>query len=271
MFQFISRPDLSLTRCGTLECGVAQRPIPGAPAFMRGVRLLFVADVHVLPRTAPEAIDAFAARLGALAPDALLLGGDYADDAVQARRLFDALAKLPTPPLGSFAVLGNNDREAWPDVEVLRAALGRVGITLLVNQSRTLRLPGGSLVIAGVDEHHRGEPHAERLYPARGAPDRYRVLLSHYPRVPEVPPDLVLSGHTHGGQFNFLGLTPFSIGFERLLNRDLASDWVAGLKTIRGARLLVSKGIGASRLQWRVGVRPQIEWITFPEAPSNQR
>ena len=75
--------------------------------------------------------------------------------------------------------------------------------------------------------------------------------------------DLVLCGHTHGGQFNALGLTPYSIGFERLYGRRIAPLGVAGWQDADGARLLVSKGIGASRIPLRIGVRPEIELLCF--------
>ena len=87
--------------------------------------------------------------------------------------------------------------------------------------------------------------------------------MSHYPKLPELLPDLMLSGHTHGGQFNLLGLTPFAIGFERLVSRKPHSRYIAGLHEQGGAQVLVTKGIGASRIPLRVGVRPEICLIRF--------
>lgn len=257
-----SKPDNYFARCGRLDCAVRAWRIDGAPAFLRGLRALFISDTHVLKRTTAADIRALADRAAALAPDLLLLGGDYADRAEDALRLFEVLGELK-PPLGAFGVLGNNDAEAWPDVNDLRKVMARAGVQLLVNEAATLPVNGGRLILGGVDEHKLGRPDARGLLPEASAPDAYRVLLSHYPCPPNISCDLMLSGHTHGGQFNLLGLTPFSIGFERLFRKDIRAMAVAGLHEMSGMKLLVSKGIGASRLQWRIGVRPEIDWISF--------
>ena len=127
----------------------------------------------------------------------------------------------------------------------------------------TIWSEGQALIVAGCDEYRYGHPDVTGLYPPEPAPDRCRLLLSHYPRAVEPMPDIILSGHTHGGQFNALGLTPYTVGFERLLTPRRASRFIAGLHRHRDAWMLVSKGIGASRLPLRIGVRPEIEWIEF--------
>jgi len=262
LYQFFSRPDRWLGRCGDLRCEVVRRGIPGAPGFLRGLRALFIADVHIGADTREADIAAFADRIAAQRPDLLLWGGDYSDRPEQARRLFDALRGLQLP-LGSFAVVGNNDREAWPDPEALRDVMGASGIRLLLNESATVPLDGGALVIAGVDEHRYGAPDARNLYPATAGGKRYRVLLSHYPVLPASLPDLMLSGHTHGGQFNLLGCTPYTFGFERVIAHRRAPRYIAGLHRHGGAQVFVSKGVGASRIPLRIGVRPEIDLLTF--------
>lgn len=261
MSPLFSKPDRYIGRCGRLECAVARREI-AAPPFMRGLKALLVCDTHVLPRTRDEDLRALADRLAGLGADILLLGGDYADRREDAARLFEALSAVK-PRLGGYGVLGNNDAEAWDDVNGLRALMRGAGFQLLVNESVRLAVGGGALMIAGVDEHKLGAPRARGLYPDAPAPDCYRLLLSHYPCMPDSLPDLMLSGHTHGGQFNCLGVTPFSIGFERLFRRDIKSLAASGLHEIGGLKLLVSKGIGASRIQWRVGARPEVDLIQF--------
>ena len=261
MYRRFSRPDWYCARAGRLDASVHARVVTGAPAFMRGLRLLFASDTHVLSRTTDAEIDAFVALMAAQMADIVLLGGDYSDTAEGAVRLFEAMKALRAP-LGIYGVIGNNDAEAWDSVRELRRAMAKGGCKLLVNQSKALRINGGALYIGGVDEHRYGKPHCEGLYPAAPSPVAYRVLLSHYPCRPALTPDLMLSGHTHGGQFNALGLTPFAIGFERI-SRKPKSMAVAGLMDVGDMKLLVSKGVGASRIQLRVGVRPEIDLLTF--------
>ena len=261
MYQFFTRPDAYLGRCGHLRYAVSTRHIPGAPAFLRGIRMLFVTDIHVLPRTADGDMRRFWDGLARLEPDILLMGGDYADDAEDARRLFAHKAGWD-PPLGSYGVAGNNDTEAWDSLDALRDCMAQAGCALLVNRSEAIGLKGGTLWIAGVDDHYHGHPDCAGLYPQRDGRS-WRVLLSHYPRPADPAPDMILSGHTHGGQFNLLGVTPYTLGFERILGKHPSPVVIAGLRRFHGTPMLVSRGVGSSRLHWRVGVRPEVELITF--------
>lgn len=262
MYQFFSKPDGYCARCGDLRCSVTEHRVSPAPDFLRGVRALFMTDFHATPHTREADMDALTERAAALRPDIVLLGGDYADEAGPARRLFEHLSRL-SAPLGMFGVLGNNDREAFRDYGELRRLMARAGFTLLVSAAQTVPVNGGRLIVAGLIDYRYGHPKSDGLYPVKPTPGCYRLLLSHYPRVIQPMPDLMLSGHTHGGQFNLLGVTPYTIGFERILARKRASRYIAGLHEYRGARVLVSKGIGASRIPLRIGVKPEINLIRF--------
>ena len=262
MYQFFSKQDRWFSRCGHLEYYVVERAVEGAPAFLRGLRALFVSDVHVNAATTDADLSAFAERLASIAPDLLLWGGDFADRPEHAGRLLSHLSGVKAP-LGSFGVLGNNDREAWPEIDALRAVMEGAGIRLLVNEAVELPVNGGTLTLAGIDEYSYGKPDARGLYGEAGAANRYSLLLSHFPVPPKVMPDLMLCGHTHGGQFNLLGVTPYTVGFERILFPSRAPRMIAGLHSMGGGQVLVSKGIGASRIPLRVGVRPEIELLQF--------
>ena len=229
---------------------------------MRGLRAVFVTDVHARLRTTRADIDSLADRILGTKPDIVLLGGDYADTAEPSRRLFDGLRRV-TAPLGLYGVAGNNDREAFPDIEVLRRVMSGAGVVPLINEAVTLRLGGGRLIIAGLDEYKHGAPDPSGLYPEAPRPDRFRLLLSHFPVCVTPAPDLMLSGHTHGGQFNLLGITPYTVGFERVFHPSRAPEFISGLHDADGGRVFVSKGIGASRLQLRVCVRPEIDLLVF--------
>ena len=250
MSRYYPRPDCSLSLARGKKLATTALSLTGAPEWLRGRTLLFASDFHLRPRMDPEPI---ASQMAACRADMILLGGDYADRKDQALRLFDALRPLRAP-LGVYAVAGNNDVEAFGDLSALRAAVERFDGRLLVNEGVSIPLDGGTLRIAGVDEYRYGAPSFDGLFPE---PDDYRILLSHYPILPKgEPPDLMLAGHTHGGQFNFLGLTPFAIGFERIGSQR-------GARRFRQTMLVVSKGIGASRIPLRIGVRAEIHRLTF--------
>ncbi|MCQ2438115.1 MAG: metallophosphoesterase, partial [Clostridia bacterium] len=168
-----------------------------------GIRILFATDFHLRKR---QDADAIASQLAEIDCDLRLYGGDFADRREDSLRMMHALSKVKAP-LGVFAVPGNNDSEAFgDDWATMEAALDA---PMLVNRS----VQAGPLIVGGVDEYYHGKPSDEGLF----ATDGFSVLLSHYPILPKhCRPNLMLSGHTHGGQFNCLGLTPYSIGFEQL-------------------------------------------------------
>ena len=263
MARLFPRPDRYVSPCGHLYASITNQKICHALPFLRGLRTVFISDIHVTERTLDTDIDTLTASVQALSPHLLLLGGDYSDSMEGSVRFFNSLKRLK-PPLGCYGVLGNNDAEAWKNrYHQLRSLLAKAGCRLLVNESESLTFNGGHIIVAGTDECNYGHPDYTNLYPSSASSDTYRILVSHYPILPKVQPDLLLSGHTHGGQFNILGLTPYSVGFERILKPRAAAIAVSGLHEINGMTVLVSKGIGASRIQWRVGVQPEINSLLF--------
>ncbi|MBR6767422.1 MAG: metallophosphoesterase [Clostridia bacterium] len=260
--QIFSRPDRYCAFTGDLRHWTVSMDITGAPGFMRNIRAVFISDLHVTNRTTSEHMQKLADSINSLRPDILLMGGDYADKQEDAIRFYKSLRSVKAP-LGKYAAIGNNDGEDWEGYEQVRKAMGENGIELLVNESKSIPVDGGTICVAGVDEPKHGAPDYAGLYPEAPTEGVYRILLSHFPQVPRVLPDLMLSGHTHGGQFNAFGITPFTIGFERIMDNEEFSDAIAGLHDMDGAKLLVSKGVGASRLQLRIGVRPEIYDLRF--------
>ena len=226
--------------------------IDGAPDWLRGTRMLFVCDVHLRRGVSDARLEAFADRLAAVNADMLLLGGDYADSPRDCTRFFRAMERASFP-MGSFAVPGNND---FRSLRELRAGAAAAGIALLENECRQVPLRGGALEIGGCEDHKYGDPRTRDLFSNDGA---YRILLSHYPAPPECECELMLCGHTHAGQFNLLGLTPYSLGVEHKF-RLIA---VRGLHRIDGMWLFVGNGVGVSRLPLRFGAEPQIYLLKF--------
>lgn len=229
--------------------------IGGIPAFLSGLKAVFVSDVHLRSSVPDASLHSLMDLIAAQNADLLLLGGDYAESREDCLRFFSALAKLRFP-LGGFAVPGNNDRECISMPE-LKTVMEHAGVTLLLNMETEIALPGGKLKIGGCDEHEYGSPRSDHLF--KDASDAWRILLSHYPVWPDCCCDLMLSGHTHAGQFNLLGITPYSIGFEH--NYHLLA--ARGLHRFGDMRLLVGNGIGVSRIPLRIGAEPQIYLLEF--------
>ena len=230
--------------------------ISGAPRFMRGIKLMFAADFHIRDLTPDGYIRDIAHMLSAEGADALLLGGDYGESAAAAMRLFSEIGRLNFP-MGIYGVPGNNDTEAFGDKESLKKAFpGK----MLINAGETVKAGAGRLHIGGSDEIKHGEAFTRSPFIRDTA--GYSILLSHYPRLPDSfigsRPRLVLSGHTHGGQIAFMGLSGYTFGMEHNMVKA-----VSGLKDIDGTPIFVTTGIGVSRLPIRFCARPRIHLIEF--------
>ena len=217
---------------------------------LAGMKLAFFSDIHASPRFSDAAMEALLARVAALGADIVCIGGDFAEDEESLARLLRFFPLL-SPPLGVYACLGNNDRELPGFARMLEGHAH-----LLVNGSVLLE----GLRLGGVDERKHGHPRPEAVFSHDGA--SARVLLSHYPVACDfgagARPDLQLSGHTHGGQFNVLGITPYTFFFE-----PRRHAWVSGECTLGGVRTIVSNGIGMSRVTLRVGAPPQVHLVRF--------
>ncbi len=244
--------------------------LPSVCRSLKGRTLLFVSDVHLCRRFPLKALRLLVQQMSAVQPDMLLLGGDYAENAEWQRQFFEEISCI-RPPLGSYAVLGNNDTECFPkDVNELAKIAAGFGVTLLNNQAVRISVGADTVCIAGLDDFKHGSHPMKPLFKESDL-SSLRILLSHYPqgiayytsRVGgNLQPHLALSGHTHGGQFSLRGFTPFSIGFERRIH-GMALPAVSGWTDVGQTKLLVSSGIGTSRLPFRLCVPPEIHRISL--------
>ena len=256
MSSILTRPDahISCGFCGRIRTTAFEQ---SAPAFLQGVRALFVTDMHLRPSASDAWLKKLMDTIVAAQADILLLGGDYGESVPQAERFFRAAAQLPAFRLGAFGVIGNNDRERFPEPGTLRALMAKSGVKMLLNEAATIEIGGGTLAIGGVDEVKYGHPRTKGLFD-KCPGSAYRLLVSHHPLWPETHADLIFSGHTHGGQLNAFGLTPYSVGYE-----CNAHPCIKGMIAKNGMTMLVSRGIGYSSTPFRVGAYPEINLCKF--------
>lgn len=195
-------------------------------------------------------------------PDLLLLTGDLIDDAKNLPELESFLKLLPlaTP---KFAVLGN--WEYWGGVAIseLQCLYAKYGCKLLINSQESVVLKGRKITITGIDDFVAGKADIKKATENFSKSD-YHLVLNHCPQYSEqiclevdekIPVDLILSGHTHGGQINFFGFVPFL--------PQGSGRFVGGWYTVGKHNLYVSKGIGTSILPIRFGARAEIAIFNF--------
>ena len=220
-----------------------------------GLQIAFVSDVHAGNFMNEADLVRLFGCVAATAPDLVCLGGDTIDYfADQSLLLREGLALLD-PPLGVWAVPGNHEYRSDPDLGTWRSVLRDAGVEILLNRGTRLRWGAATLWLAGVDDLTEGEPDLERALDGREE-DEPCVLLSHHPdffeeaRLAEV--DLVLSGHTHGGQIVPLG--------KRLSSHTRLGFWSGRFET-DGCQLYVSRGAGVGFLPLRIGAPGELALI----------
>jgi predicted MPP superfamily phosphohydrolase len=237
--------------------------LPGLGGGLAGIKVLFVSDVHVGPFLNPETLEHTFERLVSLRPDLILIGGDIATSHLAEFEPYTKAFRLLRAPLGVFAVLGNHDHYTREPLR-LREILEETGARVLHNDSVILERGGGRLILAGIDDFQVGEPDLDAaLDRANGwpGPDRRPpvVLLSHNPDVffeaARRGVDLVLSGHTHGGQIRIPGLP--------VLVRQSRYRLDEGRYALNGSELVVSRGLGADGLPLRVACSPEAILLRF--------
>lgn len=240
--------------------------LPRWPSQLDGLRVAMVSDLHAGgPHIDLDRVERVVGVVGSLHPDVFALLGDYLDpevtfgERIEPEPIAERLGRL-RPPLGSVAVLGNHD---WADdgprvAEALRIA----GVRVLENDAGRLARVPEELWVAGVADASTRRPDVDRALAA--VPDDATVLLlSHDPDVfPRVPDRvaLTLSGHTHGGQVDV------PLVKRRWIPSRFGERYAGGHVVEGGRHLVISRGVGNSRLPIRLGVPPEVVLMTLRPA-----
>jgi hypothetical protein len=218
-----------------------------------GLRIVQLTDLHHSLFTPLEEIQRAVHLVNHLRPDLVALTGDY----VTLSRdyiwpLAQALGKVRAR-LGVFAVLGNHDFQVDPD-EVTRA-LRAQHIRVLRNSHYPLRSRSATLWLVGIDDLWWQADDLDVALHSVPTHDA-KILLCHNPLgvriASEQGVDLVLSGHTHGGQVR-LPVVGSVYGRSKLGER-----FVEGWNRLNGTQIYVSRGIGKVLVPLRVGCPPEI-------------
>ena len=227
-----------------------KRLVPEGAQPEKRIRLVFFSDLHIGEAMTPDYIARAVKLIQDQQPDLILCGGDFIDHrAVYAYdpRVMASLRSLHAP-MGVYYVLGNH--EYRDDLEANIRWVSEVGGTLLRD---SIAFPGnGPLTLIGRDDWVNGnrkpfEVIANEADPLRGPV----VLMEHTPasidRIGDRPVDLILCGHTHGGQ---------------IWPGQLMVWWrygmVSGTRPVGEREVCISSGIGSAGATYRVGTRSEI-------------
>ena len=253
-------------------------PLPRLPRALNGLTIQVVADLHVRsPRT--PSLNAVR-RLAGTRPDFLFACGDLSDRVDAAPFVAEALAAID-PVHGAYAVWGNHDLfvsrnqadPAWigyrtQPLGFIRQAFQTQGVTVLDNAHARHRIGDAELAIVGVgDATHRGDA-AVRAFDGVGE-DACTLVLTHnpdaVPRLGQARIDLVVCGHTHGGQ-----IVPPLMSAPMTSTRSPLPR-ASGLMHIDGRLVYITRGVGTVGIPMRVNAPAEAPRLTLVRVAESAR
>ena len=221
------------------------------------MEIALVSDTHLGRWFGNRQIDKMVKLIDAQSPDVVVIAGDVMNDSTDAyekTNMHEHLSKLRAP-LGVYATLGNHDYSG--NEVAITKAVERAGIQVIDNKS--VWLDDAVLLVGRSDATAPVRPAAADLL-TQVESNKPVVFLEHSPdaleEIQDLPVDLHLSGHTHGGQI--FPLTVLLKWFTPL---------VYSYKQMHDTQFLVTSGYGIGAVPFRLGTRSEIWMITLQSAP----
>lgn len=215
---------------------------PDFPESFGEVSIFFISDIHRRKITG-KLIQKIDRKV-----DLVIIGGDLTEKGVPFSRVKQNLQLLKK--LGPvYFVWGNNDYEV--DYHELDALLLSLGVKILDNTAMKFEsYEGEKLVLLGIDDLNVKRDKFENALLDAGE-EGFRILVSHDPRVTSKISkshniSLVLAGHTHGGQINIFGLSPYEKG---------------KVKKLEQTTVLISNGFGTTAVPMRLGAKAEANLV----------
>lgn len=229
------------------------------PPEFDGFRIVQLSDLH-----GRDFGDELYEKVAALSPDMIALTGDFITTAEDLPAVESLLSKLVTIT-DVYYISGNHDYGSG-EINALTEIMDRYGVKFLRNEYEVLERGGAQIVVEGVEDPNSW---ADMLRPdelaasaAEKYPETYTVLLGHrnywLEEYPDLPVDLILCGHTHGGIIRLPG-----VGGIINTDRTLFPKYDAGKFSCGRYDMIVSRGLGNSVSVPRLFNCPEIVSVTL--------
>ena len=236
--------------------------VPKLPMELDGLTIAHLSDLHLTGRIDRAYYGCLAAAVNHLRPDVVAVTGDIIENEQCRSWLDEALGRL-CAPLGVYYVLGNHD--AFIDLQQTRHQLDELGLCYLGGRCKRVEWNGASVLLTGNEQPWQAAPPAESLPTRSASGGEFRLALCHSPDqfawCCRADMDLVLAGHTHGGQVQLpvLGV---------VLCPSLHGGKYACGVFCRGSTVMhVSRGLGGQTpLRWRCP--PELALLSLQASPA---
>jgi len=241
---------------------------PNLPPAFDGYTLLHLSDLHLtkLGKLEKRLMD----LIGSREVDGCMITGDVTAEP-RASDIFRRVCSVIKHRDPIYMVLGNSEHKPWLDTDMLVQALSFKGLRMLINTSTVLRRGDDSVTIVGVDDPYYNLHDLDAAF-AGTDPESLIIYLTHCPSTTpggiERGADLILAGHTHGGQVRVpgLGVIWTHMNTNKRLNDGLytPADLSRILRRdVDHSILFVNRGVGSSRLHIRMLCPPEIVYVTL--------
>ncbi|MCM3667576.1 metallophosphoesterase [Mesobacillus maritimus] len=241
------------------------------PKDFNGFRIIQFSDTHLGFHYNLAQFQKLIKKINDLQPDLIVFTGDLLDHPTEFNQVSDVTKILSNlnSRYGKFAVYGNHDHGGY-GTDIYKEIIINSGFTLLVNDSKPITLPNGnSIYLLGIDDAMLGQPDIKAAL-QNTEEQSYKILLSHAPDLAETtslyPIQLQLSGHSHGGQIQL----PF---YGPVVTPPFGEKYPEGfylLGTHNELTLYVNRGIGTTRLPFRMFSKPELTLFTLSSELNEQ-
>ncbi len=243
-------------------------PMKNLPRQFDGMTIAQISDIHAGSFLADAPVQEIVRITNELQSDMIIISGDWVNARTEEiPRIAPYIPKL-SAPLGVWGSLGNHDHYmSDADHQRLITWIRSTGTNLLINQSTIFDIDGEYLNLAITDNiglrQYFGHLPTAMAKTREGAST---ILVSHDPTFWDIAVrekttiDLMLSGHTHGGQFGVeFGTKQFGVA------QMVYKQW-AGLYSEGAQHLYVNRGVGTTGVPARIGIPPEITYLTLRKA-----
>ncbi|MEW5822598.1 MAG: metallophosphoesterase [Cyanobacteriota bacterium] len=207
------------------------------------IKILLFSDIHLCPQSQPQILKNFINTVCSIKPDIICYTGDTITHSTDYISVIKDIFSRFSSKYGNFAVVGNHDYNDGNKAQTIISNLQAANFIVLKNNMLKLNVKDNQITIYGLDDLWDGIQDLPLLFKDLNVTD-FNLVLTHNPSniedISKYNPDMVLAGHTHGGQ----------IYIPYLLNgiyKNLYDPrFIRGLYTVNQTRLYVNRGIGST-------------------------
>ncbi|HLR14234.1 MAG TPA: metallophosphoesterase [Bacillota bacterium] len=235
---------------------------PKIDASFDQCKIVHFSDTHVGFQYSIPQLNDLVTQINAVNPDIICFTGDLVDNPYTFNKFEEVTKALRNlqATYGKYWVYGNHDHGGY-GTEQMKETMVAAQFTLLQNESISIHKGDAHIHIAGLDDAILGKPHIEDAL-QHIKDDAFVCLLAHEPDIVDTVKnhavDMQLSGHSHGGQIRLPFIGP-------LITPRMARNYVDGSYQFDNhpMQLFVSRGIGTTRLPFRLFCRPEFNVYTL--------